>query len=785
MITRGQRFCTTAIGAVIALILTVITLPAFAQQRVLGVDISFWDCGSTSTGISQANWNTAYTTGSRVFVFHRSSRGGTTGVDQPQGTPGGGTTATFSHRYDDPRFIQNIIRATAAGMHVGSYHFARPDIAGNTGTDEANHYLEMAGAWMRPGYLPPVFDLEAGSGSDTLAQFVIDFSDRIYAVMQIRPGIYINGNYSTVLQNATQARRDAIAKPQSFCPSSIGPDYPMLWDARYPTTYNEQVDTPQTTFAGFYGPWDDYGTAQPWAFWQFSSTASIAGFNNIDTSVDSSVAHGDIEYVRNFLIPAIWWNDTSGDWSTLANWNSGQTPVAPVTPADQATPYATGGLPTPRAPGESGSGPTSGQYDTVVLERTNANITVTLSSGAYNVRKLYMREALNLTGGSLTINYDPTYRSNNSTAVLHGGPISAQFSGPVTLSGNAALTVHTLQVDTNRVFTLAGGILTFNTINLMPHPTAPAKILITGDVSFTASTSSTSVITTGAGSGIAGSIDLNAGLRRFNVGSGVDGVDVSIDVPLTNGAINKAGLGTMRLKAANTYADGTTISAGTLLVNNSSGSATGSGGVTVDGGTLAGTGTISGIVTVNAGGTIAPGPSIGHLRLGAPPILGGTTSMEIARTNGVQTCDTILVTNGVLNYGGTLVVSNIGATLTGGEWFVLFSAPAYRGAFAALTLPPLDAGLSWDTSALTVDGSIKVHVGPPPAAHFLGAPDVSGNPALQFSVDSGWTYYLDRSSDLSDWKTIWTNLPPGSRVINYADPNPLSPAGYYRLRWVP
>ena len=28
----------------------------------------------------------------------------------------------------------------------------------NDGTDEADHFIESAGAWMRPGYLLPVFD---------------------------------------------------------------------------------------------------------------------------------------------------------------------------------------------------------------------------------------------------------------------------------------------------------------------------------------------------------------------------------------------------------------------------------------------------------------------------------------------------------------------------------------------------------------------------------------------------------------------------------------------------
>src|SRR5205085_2204038 len=135
---------------------------------------------------------------------------------------------------------------------------------------------------------------------------------------------------------------------------------------------------------------------------------------------------------------------------------------------DQAPPYATGPIPTERLPGAAGTGPDSGQYDTVILERPNANITVTLSTGSYNIRKLYMRETMNIVGGSLTVNYNPAYRADTSSTVLHAGLISAQFSGPVTLSNRASFTVHTLQVDTNRVFTLAGGTLTFNTINLMP-----------------------------------------------------------------------------------------------------------------------------------------------------------------------------------------------------------------------------------------------------------------------------------------------------------------------------
>lgn len=62
--------------------------------------------------------------------------------------------------------------------------------------------------------------------------------------------------------------------------------------------------------------------------------------------------------------------------------------------------------------------------------------------------------------------------------------------------------------------------------------------------------------------------------------------------------------------AGNTYTGNTTVSSGTLLVNNTSGSGTGTGTVTVDSGaTLGGSGIISGATTIN--GTHSPGNSPG------------------------------------------------------------------------------------------------------------------------------------------------------------------------------
>lgn len=860
-------------------------IPALAQQqRVLGLDISAWQ-----GNISQTTWNNIRNVENRQFVILRSSRGGTTGYYNQSDSDNSEGKNTNSQRYDDPYFVQNINRAATAGMFAGSYHFSRPDIIEatlnsggirNSGTNEAEHFIQMAGPWMRPGYLVPVHDFEAGDGIRTdneMAQFCIDFSNRIYQRMGIRPAIYINGNYANfVLGGATETLQDQLAQPAASLPSVVSPCYPTLWSARWPNqadpnSIDVQNTEPKDTVSYIYGPWDDYGVTHPWAFWQYASTGRLPSYNNGGSNLDMDVARGGIEFLKDYLVPAVWMNDSSGNWTTLSNWNSGQTPIAPVTGPGQVAPAATGPLPTPRLPGAAGSGVTSGQHDTIILERPNANITVTLASGTHNIRKLYMRETLNITNGSLTINYVPSWDSTTN---------AAQFSGPVTLSGSGSLSLHTLQVDATQTFSLGGGTLTFNTINLMPHSTTPARILMSGDANFNSlSNNATAVIAKGAGSGNSGLIDLGGATRAFNVANGSAEVDLSADVPISNGALSKTGAGTMRLSNSNTYSGGTLISAGRLLVNNTTGSGTGSGGVTVNGGRLGGTGTVAGAVTANSGGTVSPGTasSIGKLTFNSIPTFNGTNFMRINNTNS-PLADRIVLSSGTLNYGGTLVVSNAGAMLTGGEVFTNFTANAYSGAFSATILPPLTNGLNWYTGMLTANGTIKVnrspvanpatftneaplvlqipiasltandtdadadpitltgitltttngitlltnstfifysnyvsvidqfnytisdghggsatgavHITSSPTGRFTSSPSGSGNSVtLHFAGRPGWTYYVERSTNLPIWVTISTNVAPASGVFDYTDDfhdlNEPASTAFYRLRWSP
>lgn len=100
--------------------------------------------------------------------------------------------------------------------------------------------------------------------------------------------------------------------------------------------------------------------------------------------------------------------------------------------------------------------------------------------------------------------------------------------------------------------------------------------------------------------------------RALEVGGNNRSTTFSGVISGSSGSIIKTGSGTLTLTGANTYAH-TALTHGTLMANNTRGSATGRIRVRVFGGTLGGTGAINGKVTIGGGdlggGFLAPGVS--------------------------------------------------------------------------------------------------------------------------------------------------------------------------------
>lgn len=238
--------------------------------------------------------------------------------------------------------------------------------------------------------------------------------------------------------------------------------------------------------------------------------------------------------------------------------------------------------------------------------------------------------------------------------------------------------------------------------------------------------------------------------------------------------LTKTGAGSLSINGVATYLGGTILNDGNLIVRGSLGS--GSGAIAVNGGTLLGDGALNDAVTINAGGTLAPGLSIGRLIVNNNLSMAGTTAIEISKTGSVLTNDFITGVS-TLTYGGTLTLTAAGAALTDGDTFNLFDAATFSGSFATLNLPPLPDGLAWDTSRLAIDGTIRAWI-PRPTVVF----NRSAN-----SMEISWPYEFS-NYDLQSQTNApgigitpdWTTIYPGTNVITF-DIDPTAGSVFYRL----
>ena len=206
---------------------------------------------------------------------------------------------------------------------------------------------------------------------------------------------------------------------------------------------------------------------------------------------------------------------------------------------------------------------------------------------------------------------------------------------------------------------------------------------------------------------------------------------------------------TVLFAAANTYQGITDIRSGRTLALGGNGSISSSTNISLaassildvsgrtdqtltllSGQTLQGNGTLNGNLLVGSGATVSPGGAnaIGTLTVTNAITLAGNTLIELNKTNSAN--DQLSQVAGVITYGGTLTVNNLGGTLAAGDSFKVFNAASYSGTFNLVTPAP-GPGLAWDTTGLNT-GTIKVVASAPVPT--IGKITVSGGSGGGFSV---------------------------------------------------
>lgn len=258
---------------------------------------------------------------------------------------------------------------------------------------------------------------------------------------------------------------------------------------------------------------------------------------------------------------------------------------------------------------------------------------------------------LTLTGGLANTISGGIRVASGRLDVLDG--LSLTSTGPITVLSGSSLNYSKNFGNGNDLtndITLSGsGNGGLGAVNLRGNATATGAITLAADATISHDFNSAA---------ISGSITgTNRNLTLATLTAGQPGMIVSGPISLGTGSLTVAGAAnsgdfSIRLTGPNTYSGGTTISNGTLQVNNATGSGTGSGTVTVDAGaTLGGSGAIGGAVNVT--GVLSPGTSIESLGTGTLTFNNGS--------NFKYEMNTTTVGGDLLHVAGDL---NIGSNVT-------------------------------------------------------------------------------------------------------------------------
>jgi hypothetical protein len=349
----------------------------------------------------------------------------------------------------------------------------------------------------------------------------------------------------------------------------------------------------------------------------------------------------------------------------------------------------------------------------------------------------------------------------------YGGTAGTQtLSGMNTYSGSTSITKGTLSI--NSISSVGGGASSLGSVTSVTGGTISiGSTTTTGTLLYTGTGHSTDRVVNLAGS--TGGATLNAsgsGALVFSnaftatgVGAktltltGTNTADNRIGGAIVNSSsgatsLTKSGAGNWILSGANTYTGGTTVSAGTLLVNTGASIASSAsivngglltvkgtaGSVTVNsGGSLGGSGTV-GALTLNSGGLLNPGNSPGILTASSTIILGGATyNWQISALQGTAGTNwDLLSVTGLLDMTGVTSLSKWNLVVTGDSGFAGWTdTSSHSYVFAQAANLSLSSGFS---SAVGTDVTSLFNI---TALNITSLPNATHNPNGDFKVVVG------------------------------------------------
>jgi GH25 family lysozyme M1 (1,4-beta-N-acetylmuramidase) len=215
---RGRLRAVVVPLVVSAVVPIVPTVPAVAGGKVPGIDVSMYQ--------RRIDWRQVAATRVRFAIMR----------------------ASLGNSHVDTKYRRNVAGATAHGLIVGAYHFAKPGRAPWDALAEADHFLRVARN--APGDVVPVLDIEDSGGlsRQQLWRWARRWLSHVRERTGLRPMIY-SGNYfwTHYMGNTSWFARHGY------------PHWVAHWYVRRP-------DVPGRGWGG-----------RGWTFWQWSATGRVPG----------------------------------------------------------------------------------------------------------------------------------------------------------------------------------------------------------------------------------------------------------------------------------------------------------------------------------------------------------------------------------------------------------------------------------------------------------------------------------------------------------------------------